>query len=317
MIAGERFYIDGTSALILSEPGLLERIYGYLPNLRVPQSVITLLLEITEKFRYIPGQLGYMQYAQGKLSFSPVDRDKGATIQKNFENSIKLLESKPQNIDAISGANKADCFSEQRVSAELCDACVLAQKDNVPVLTEDFLYLKANELDTKKKAPEYCSAFALVRVLYEQKKITFEQYLNFFAYLSSYRFRFLHLTTEDIEKAAFGDGIIITVQPEKIRLFNFPLTLSEQYGVPFARAFIVVVGFLTKVLIDDAILPEIAERIFVEILSAFPTDKDKRILGKMFLTISAKKIIIIGSAAQKKIDLLSQIAGIYTGKNNL
>ena len=172
----------------------------------------------------------------------------------------------------------------------MCDACVLAQKDNVPVLTEDFLYLQANELDTKKKAPEYCSAFALVRVLYEQKKITFEEYLKFFPYLSSYRFRFLPLTTEDIEKAVFGDGTIITVQPERIRWFNFPLTLSEQYGVPFGTAFSVVAGFLTKVLIDDAILPEIAERIFVEILSAFPTDKDKRILGKMFLTISVKEI---------------------------
>jgi hypothetical protein len=323
IIAGERFYIDGTSALILSEPGLLERIYGYLPNLRVPQSVITLLLETTEKFRYIPGIVGHMQYAQGKIAFSPIDRNKGATIQKNFENSIKLLESKPQNISAISAANKTDSFSEQRVSAELCDACVLAQKDNVPVLTEDFLYLKANELDTKKKAPEYCSAFALVRVLYEQNKITFEQYLDFFAYLSSYRFRFLHLTVEDIEKAVFGDRIIITVQPERIKWFNFPLTLSEQYGVPFASAFGVVVRFLTNVLIDEAILPEIAERIFVEILSAFPTDKDKRILGKMFLIISFKEInrirgtIIIGSATQKKIDLLSQIAEIYSAKTNL
>ena len=323
IIAGERFYIDGTSALILSEPGLLEQIYGYLQNLRVPQSVITLLLETTEKFRYIPGQVGHMQYAQGKIAFSPIDRNKGATIQKNFENSIKLLESKPQNFDVISGANKADCFSEQRVLAELCDACVLAQKDNVPVLTEDFLYLKANELDTKKKAPEYCSAFALVRVLYDQEKITFEQYLNFFAYLSSYRFRFLHLTTEDIEKAVFGDGSILTLQPERIRWFNFPLTLSEQYGVPFGSAFGVVVGFLTKVLIDGAILPEIAERIFVEILSGFPTDKDKRILGKMFLTISVKEInrirgkIIIGTAVQKKIDLLSQIAEIYSPKTNL
>ena len=160
---------------------------------------------------------------------------KERSIQKNFENSIKLLESKPQNISAISAAIKAECFSEQRVSAELCDACVLAQKDNVPVLTEDFLYLKANELDTKKKATEYCSAFALVRVLYEQKKITFEQYLNFFAYLSSYRFRFLHLTTEDIEKAVFGDGIIVTLQPERIKWLNFPLTLSEQYGVSFGQ----------------------------------------------------------------------------------
>jgi len=323
IISGEPFYIDGTSALVLSEPGLLEEIYEYLPNLKVPQSVITLLLETGEKFRYMPGQVGHMGYAQGKLTLSSVDPGKKAIIQRNFENSIKFLESKPQNISAISSANKADSFSEQRVPAELCDACVLAQKDNVPVLTEDFLYLKANELDTKKKAPEYCSTFALVRMLYEQKKITFEQYLNFFAYLSSYRFRFLHLTSEDIEKATFGDGIIITVQPERIKWFNFPLTMSEQYGVPFVRAFGVVAGFLTKVLIDDAILPEIAERIFVEILSAFPTDKDKRMLGKMFLTTSVKEInriqqtIIIGTTVQNKIDLLTQITEIYGAKNGL
>jgi len=76
-------------------------------------------------------------------------------------------------------------------------------------------------------------------------------------------------------------------------------------------------------LIDDAILPEVAERIFVEILSTFPTDKDKRILGRMFLTRSVKEInrirqtIIIGRTAQKKIDLLSQIVEIYSPKNNL
>jgi hypothetical protein len=323
IIGGERFYIDGTSALILSEPGLLEQIYGYLPNLNVPQSVISLLLETTEKFRFIPGQVGYMQYAQGKIAFSAIDRNKGATIQKNFENSIKLLESKPQNIRAISAAIKADRFSEQRISAELCDACILAQRDNVPVLTEDFLYLKANELDTKKKAPEYCSAFALVRVLYEQKKVTFEQYLSFFAYLSSYRFRFLPITTDDIQKAVFGGGIITVVQPKGIRWLNFPLTLSEQYGVPFVIAFSVLAGFLKNVLIDDSILPGDAERIFIEILSAFPTDKDKRILGKMFLAISVKEInrirqtIIIGTKAQKKIALLSQIAEIYSPKTDL
>ena len=84
IIAGERFYIDGTSALILSELGLLERIYGYLPNLKVPQSVITLLLETTEKFRYIPGQVGHMEYAQGKIAFSPIDRNKGAIYSKKL-----------------------------------------------------------------------------------------------------------------------------------------------------------------------------------------------------------------------------------------
>lgn len=106
ILSGEVFYIDGTSALVLSEPGLLERIYGYLPNLRVPQSVITFLLETKDKFRFKPGQVGSMSYAQGKLIFSLVDETRISNIQKNFEKSLKVLESQPNNIIAISAANK-------------------------------------------------------------------------------------------------------------------------------------------------------------------------------------------------------------------
>ena len=109
------------------------------------------------------------------------------------------------------------------------------------------------------------------------------------------------------------------MQADRIRLLNFPLTLSEQYGVPFDMAFGLVAGFLTEdVLIDDAILPEMVERIFAEILSAFPTDKDKRTLGKMFLAISVQRIneirIILGTAVQKKLDLLSQLTRIWSAK---
>ncbi len=323
IITGEPFYIDGTSALVLLETGLLEKIYEHLPNLKVPQSVITLLLETKEKFSYIPGQIGHMGYAQGRLTVSPIDQEKRVAIQRNFEKCINLLESKPRNIVAISSANKADCFSEQTVPPALCDACVLAQKDNVPVLTEDFLYLKVNEFETKKKAPEYCSAFALIRVLYELKQITFDQYLNFFYYLSSYRFRFLPISTDDIKKAVFGDGTIKTVQPEKIRRFNFPLTLSKQYGVPFDSAFLVVARFLLGVLIDDAVLPEMAEKIFTEIIAVFPTDKDKTTLRQIFLRASVQIIKrispgrIIRTRVREKIDLLSQSTVIYGPTNIL
>src|SRR5690606_20862810 len=37
------FYIDGTSAIFLSEIGLLQKIYPYIKNLKIPQSVINLL----------------------------------------------------------------------------------------------------------------------------------------------------------------------------------------------------------------------------------------------------------------------------------
>ena len=260
IIGGEPFFIDGTSALVLSETGTLEKIIQHIPNLKIPQSVITLLLEVKNKFRYSAGQTGYLGYAQGKLRFSSVDQESRDRLQDDFASSLQLLESKPENIEAISAANKADCLSEQKIPAELCDACILAQKENIPILTEDFLYLKVNELETKKKAPEYCSTFALMRVLYEESKISFDEYLSYFAYLSSYRFRFLPLDTDDIAKAVFGDSAITTINPEKIKQLNFPLTLSEEYGVPFKTAFLVVGKFIVRLLMDDAVLPDVNGR---------------------------------------------------------
>lgn len=321
MIAGEEFYIDGTSALVLSETGLLEDIYQYLPNLKVPQSVITLLLEVKEKFRYVPGQVGHMAYSQGKLLFSSVDPKKGKKIRSNFERSVKLLESKPQNTKAISGANKTGEFSEQRIDPALCDACILAQRDKALVLTEDYLYLKVNELETKKQAPEYCSSFALIRELYEQGKLNFDKYLAFFSYLASYRFRFLPIIVEDIEKAVFGDGEIKTFSPQNIHLLNFPLTLSKEYGVPFEKAFPVVGRFLVNVLIDDAVVPEMAEKIFAEVIDSFPSDMDKKLLSQMFLRVCVQAInsiqqgMIVGTKIQEKVDSLSKFIEIYDRRN--
>jgi len=318
IISGESFYIDGTSALLLSETDLLKEIYEYLPNVKVPQSVITLLFQTKDKFRYEPGQVGHMGYAQGEITYSPVKRTTGDNICNKFEMCIELLESKPENVIAISNANKADCFLEQEVPADLCDACILAQKKNVPVLTEDYLYLKANEIQTKKKAPEYCSTFALMRVLYEQKKITFDQYLDYFGFLTSYRFKFLPVTIEDIEKAVFGDGAITTLSPEKIRQFNFSLIFSEEYGVTFKMAFQVIILFLVRMLVDDTVSPETVDKIILEILSAFPTKKNKRELGRMFLGVCVMVIkknrpkLNLGRKTQEKIDSLSQLIEFYT-----
>lgn len=315
------FYLDGTSALVLSERGLLKKVYTYLPNLKVSQSVIDLLIQVAEKFRYTPGQTGYMWYFQGKIIVSSIKKDKGDLIQSNFIESIKLLELKPKNIRNISLANKDDCSSEQKIPAELCDACILAQKEKVPVLTEDFLYLKMNELDTKKKSPEYFSSLILLKVLYEQSKMSFDEYLDFYGYLSLYRFRFLSLSSDDIEKAVFGDGEIKIIRTENIRKLNFPLTLSKEYGVPFQTAFALLSGFLIKILTDDSIIPDIVEKIFIEIIESFPTKKDKRNLGQMLLRVcdnaiekdKSKWILTKKSnTTQEKIDKLSQAAEIFS-----
>ncbi len=315
------FYLDGTSALVLSETGLLKKVYIHLSNLKISQSIIDLLIQTTDKFRYSYGQTGYMVYSQGKLIVSTIGKDKRDLIQSNFIESIKLLELNPKNISTISLANKADCFSEQKIPAELCDACILAQKEGVSVLTEDFLYLKMNEIETKKKSPDYFSSLILLKVLNEQGKISFGEYLDFFAYLSSYRFRFLSLNSDDIEKAVFGDGKIKVIKTENIRKLNFSLTLSEEYGVSFQNAFAVVVRFLFKALIDDTITSDIVEKIFVEIIESFPMKKDKQNLGQMLLRVCTKAVeknksrwILTrkSKTTQEKIDKLSQATEIFS-----
>lgn len=314
------FYIDGTSALFLSEVRLFPKIHTNLSNLKVPQSVINFLITITEKFGYIAGQIGYMGYAQGNIIFSSIEKEKREFIKSNIISSIRLFESNPGNIGIVSSANKMDCFSEKRIPNELSDACILAQRENLPVLTEDFLYLKMNELQTQKKAPDYFSSLVLLRVLYEKKLVDFNEYLNYFSYLSSYRFKFLPLSINDIEKTVLGDSNVKVVNTENIRKLNFSLTLSDEYGIPFQTAFKFIVNFLFKILMDDAMTLEILERIFFEIIDSFPTRMNKKDLGQMLLKAcfeevkNNKSIFILSSQKQivyKKIDILFEEAKIY------
>jgi hypothetical protein len=323
IIAGDPFYIDGTSALMLSESGFLEIISKYIPGFIVPQSVIAFLYAVKERFEIRPGHTGFMGYIKGKLNISPVDHDLSLSLRDKIERGIKFLESDPIRIKMISNVNKSTCFSEQRVPPELCDACILGQNENAIVLTEDFLYLQANEIETGKKKPDYCSSFFLVRILYEQKKITSDQYINYFSFLSSYRFRFLPISIEDIEKAIFGDSSIAVVRPDRIRLLNFPLTLSPEYGVQPDMAFILIGRFLMRVLSDDSITIEIAVQIYTEILYAFPTEMNKTALGNLLLNTISKILenrpgrILVRTRAQEKLERLYQITAVYSGKGPL
>ena len=178
-----------------------------------------------------------------------------------------------------------------------------------------------NGLETKKKAPEYFSSLALLRILYEDGKIAFDEYIDYFGYLSSYRFRFLSISSNDIEMAIFGDGNIKTVKPENIRKLNFPLTLSEEYGVPYPKAFTVLSRFLLKILTDNTITTDVAERIFIEVLEFFPTKESKKELGQLLLNVGQKTIennksrFILSPNIQEineKIKKLRQTTKIYT-----
>jgi hypothetical protein len=320
------FYIDATSALFLCEIGLLPKIITHLPGLKVPQSVVNSLANISEKFRYTEGQMGSMGYVQGKISISSLEKDKSDLVRSNFLKGIKTFELNPDNICVISEANKIDCFPEMKIPAELCDACSLATRDDTPVLTDDPLYLKMVELQTKKAAPECFSSLALVRVLSDKNRINFNEYLKFFGYLSSYRCRFLGLNPNDLERAVFGNNRLNVINIENLHQFNFPLTLSENYGVPFKIAFRVIFEFYIKILSDDTIPFDVKEKILFQLTDSFPTDLNKKDFLQLLLSSCVKEAenmernIVLSISTQRmrnEINKLFQLKKIYSSEIKL
>jgi GMP synthase PP-ATPase subunit len=123
-----------------------------------------------------------------------------------------------------------------------------------------------------------------------------------------------------------GDGKIKNVKPQNIAKLNFPLTLSAEYGVTFKNAFPVVAGFLTKIIDDDTIFTDIAEQIFIETISAFPTEKNRKFIGQMFLNVCSQIITKKRTASmidqqskilKDKIERLSQATEIWKASDLL
>lgn len=318
MVAGDTAYLDGTSALFLSELGILEHILSSVPNLRIPQSVINYLFEVSDQFSYIPGQVGLIGFSRGALQISQTNQKQQLRIKDNIVESIKYMESKPEKISVISKSNKRDVFTEQQIPAEIVDACIMAQKDNAVVLTDDFLYLQANSLETGKRIPAYCSSFILMRILLDDGKIRFSEYLDYFSYLSFYRCRFLPVSIDDLIRAIFGDGKIIIVAPENIEKFNLSLVLSEEYGVSPWNALQVMGVFLGRILVDDSITLELAERIFAEIVTSFLRNRNRLITGKLLIAFCQLFIqqyqrgIAVGFKAKRKLKALEGQIKIFS-----
>jgi tetratricopeptide (TPR) repeat protein len=288
ILNGEPVFIDGIAALFLSEAGMMEKVVKYLPKLMIPLSVINFLFEVSKKFRSLPGRTGYMGYAQGRLQFNEIrDQDVSRTFN-NLMSGIKALESRRENVIPVSSARKLDVFTEQKIPPEICDACILAQKERAAILSEDFMYPHANALETHKAVPECCSSYFIVKALLEVGNISLEDYLNFFSFLAYYRCRFLPVCSNDLVSAVFGNDQITMLKPENLRKFNLRLILSEEYGVPLFSALGVISSFLGRVLVDDSITSDLSQRIFFETISPFLKNQNRRIIGKLLFDLCSR-----------------------------
>ena len=291
----ESLLIDGTSALLLTEINYIDKIISYFPNFKVPQSVVNFLINATDNFHYSENQVGHISVVDSKISFSSLNNNYRDNIKDNFVKAVKTLESNPTSVISVSPSSKSSCFAEQDIHAELCDACISAQIEDIPILTEDFRYLEMNELQTDKKSPQYFSSFALVRVLYDENKISIEEYLNFFYYLSVSRYKFLFVNPNDIFISVFGNKEAKSFIPENIKKFNLSFILSEEYDVDLNSSFNVFCSFILKCVIDNSITLEYFKVILIEIMNSFPVSWHKQTVAFSILKACEDTIKVVDS----------------------
>jgi hypothetical protein len=280
------FYIDGTSAFFMSEKGLFKDFFKSVKFLKVPSSVIRFLVELSAEIGPQKGSEGYIGYAEGQIQLLPPERKLRNRVKKNLLKTVKLLEKRPDNIIEISPAFKEKVFFESKIHDELSDACILSQKEETPILTEDFIHLYMNAAETKKTAPKHFSSYALVSVLYEKDLIDYETYLNYFSYLAHYRFRCLLITPESIERAILGDSKTKYYKLENIKKLNLPLILSEEYGVHFRTSFNLIILFMLNIFKNDEVSNVATKEIFNEIVANFPAKVSSSDIGQLLLNVS-------------------------------
>ncbi|MDO9319665.1 MAG: hypothetical protein Q7V56_15905 [Gammaproteobacteria bacterium] len=263
-------YLDGTSAVFLSEFSIFCRVLSELPNLKVPRSVVRLLTGLAHKFSSADSSKGSLSVRQGKIVYSEHDKARNLTVHQSLLEAIKNCEEENGRIAQISDANKSKDMIESLLPSELVDASILARKHHFQLITDDSHYLRASELVLGYEKLDHISSLALIRAMYELGRINFLKYLEYFGFLSNYRLRFLSISPEDIKKALFGDGLISDFRPELLDHFNLPVTLSEEYGVSPDELVRVLSYVILDLIMDDTICIDVFGRVAIEIMARTP-----------------------------------------------
>ncbi len=262
--------LDSTSAVFLAEFGLITEILTKMPNLKIPSSVLDLLYSILKTFSEHSTSDGSLSVTEDRVSFKEVNESDISSITSNIRNAIQSIESNIGRIVLISDTHKSEKFSENKIEACYVDASIFARKNNCPVITDDFNYLKMSELEHGYEEHRYFSSLALVLALRELNEISISEFVRYFQFCASYRFRFLSVNANLIETAILGGGLIKEINIRNLEKLNLPLLFSEEYGAETKGCETVIADFVTRILIDQSIMDNTCEAILVQFISLLP-----------------------------------------------
>ncbi|NQY79025.1 MAG: hypothetical protein HRT47_01810 [Candidatus Caenarcaniphilales bacterium] len=323
--AKSELYIDTTSILFLSEVGIFNHFINLFSKYKIVQSSINFLSDTLDTYKYRKGTLGTASVINNELVYLPFNKARKKQIQK-FEKrlleSIKFLNKDLNRIDSLSKASKSSVPSEQRIPPELCDGAIMAKKNKLPIMTDDYVYLHWNALETNLEPPQYFSSIAFLEYLYEQKIINFEEYLDCFYYFSSYRFRFMSINKQILYKTIFGDDLIVLVNPGNIRKLNLHLILSRDYGVSLQNCFRLIGEFVYDLVKNKSIIFSVLNDVLISLLNYLPLEYKSILSYKMIVDYCTKRyeaekkertiIDLKNDFLEKRLSQLQDVCGLTT-----
>ncbi len=313
IISGSSFFIDSLAALMLCESDMLTTIVEKLPNIHVATSVIGTLRDIAEDFRTGSSSAGRMGFAGGQLRVTERKKESEAQFRQKIIFAADLLDNLPNRV--IGNGYEADAEDtefnlDKGLPRWIVDTVRLAQEKECVVVTDDALSLQAYAVK-EGAAPPNTSSLSLIRCLHDNGTITWEEYLQYFRLLSSYRYYLLPISVEDMERTVLrpsSSGLVLFT-PKNIDYLHLSLTLANEYGVEDKTAIRITTLFLSRILLRNDVTENMAEEIFPLVLLGALAKREANVWGRVIVNLCEKILRddpVSSALAHRKLSLLER-----------
>jgi tetratricopeptide (TPR) repeat protein len=324
VLGGSPAIIDATSLLSLIEAELIEPICENITQIHYTPSVVNYIREYASRF-------AQSQYQVGRIAFSknfepmhlPYDHQKELRTKNYLLRALELFEkhAKKETDKIISSK---ELTLEKKLPTYITDPYAAARSRGYSIISEDYYYSDGIKVLTKQDQAQPISSLALVEALYQERKIKWDQYLNYVDHQLSNRCRLVPISARLMLHAVFGDsksGLVI-FQPTNIRKLHLSLSLSEQYGVSAKIAIMIMSEFLEMIIKDDTIEWEMFRNLLSEFLVQGLKGRDKNFGNWLLLMckqrIESQGLIIPPANREKKFKILeSQLQDYFYVYNPL
>lgn len=262
VLEGKPCVLDGLSAIMLAEAGLMEKVAKHVPHLCVPVSVISYLRKLASDMDPTNSSEGRGGLVGGKLHFTFQPESREISFYEKLLIAAETLDNlENKTIGRLIREDDKNGLLHS-LPPSLSEPVHIASEKNYCLLTDDFFLLKAYE-HSEQKSLEGFSSISLVKELYSVRHISLEEYLSFFSLVAGYRYYLLPISAGEMIDAVLpkSSSGIVSFEPKNIEYLRLGLTLSTDYGVDETISLRILCLFFTELIIDDTVTEDIFDTI--------------------------------------------------------